>query len=58
MVKNLPAMQETRVQSLGREDPPEKGMATTPTFMPGEFLGQGSLVDYSPWGHKGSDTTE
>ena len=28
MVKNLPAMQETRVQSLGREDPLEKGMAT------------------------------
>ena len=28
MVKNLPAVQETRVQSLGREDPLEKGMAT------------------------------
>ena len=28
MVKNLPAMQETQVQSLGREDPLEKGMAT------------------------------
>ena len=27
-VKNLPAMQETLVQSLGREDPLEKGMAT------------------------------
>ena len=27
-VKNLPAMQETRVRSLGQEDPPEKGMAT------------------------------
>ena len=27
-VKNLPAMQETRVRSLGREDPLEKGMAT------------------------------
>ena len=27
MVKNLPAMQETQVQSLGREDPLEKGMA-------------------------------
>ena len=27
-VKNLPVMQETRVQSLGQEDPPEKGMAT------------------------------
>ena len=28
MVKNLPAMQETWVQSLGWEDPLEKGMAT------------------------------
>ena len=28
MVKNLPAMQETHVQSLGREDPLEKGIAT------------------------------
>ena len=27
-VKNLPAMQETRVQCLGQEDPLEKGMAT------------------------------
>ena len=27
-VKNLPAMRETRVQSLGQEDPLEKGMAT------------------------------
>ena len=28
MVKNLPAMQETRVRSLGQENPLEKGMAT------------------------------
>ena len=27
-VKNLPAMRETQVQSLGREDPLEKGLAT------------------------------
>ena len=27
-VKNLPAMQETQVRSLGQEDPLEKGMAT------------------------------
>ena len=27
MVKNLPAMKKIRVQSLGREDPLEKGMA-------------------------------
>ena len=28
MIKNLPAVQETQVQSLGQEDPLEKGMAT------------------------------
>ena len=28
MVKNLPAMKEKRVQSMGWEDPVEKGMAT------------------------------
>ena len=28
MVKNPPTMQETRIQSLGQEDPLEKGMAT------------------------------
>ena len=28
MVKNLPAMQETRLRCLGQEDPLEKGMAT------------------------------
>jgi len=48
MVKNLPAMQETQVQSLGQEDPLEKGMATTPVFLPGKFQGQRSLVGYSP----------
>ena len=30
----------------------------TPVFLPGESRGQRSLVDYSPWGHKESDTTE
>ena len=57
-VKNLPAMQETQVQSLGQEDPLEKGMATTPEFLPGEFHGQRSLAGYSPWSHKELDTTE
>ena len=28
MVKDLPAIWETHIQSLGSEDPPEKGMAT------------------------------
>ena len=58
MVKNLPAMQETRVQSLGQEDPLEKGMAATSVFLEGEFHGQRSLVGYSPWCRKELDTTE
>ena len=33
MVKNLPAMQETQVQSLIREDPLEKGMATDSSIL-------------------------
>ena len=33
MVKNLPAMQEIRVQSLGQEDPLEKGMATQSSIL-------------------------
>ena len=37
MVKNLPAMQETRVQSLGREDPLEKGMATHSSILAWEI---------------------
>ena len=46
-------MQETRVRSLGREDPLEEGMASH-----GESPGQRSLVGYSPWGHEESDMTE
>ena len=57
MVKNLPAMQETWVQSLSQEDPLEKEMATHSSLLawgipwteePGKL--------YSPWGHKESDT--
>ena len=50
IVKNPPAMQEMWVRSLGQEDPLEKEMATL--SMPGESLGQRSLVGYSPWGCK------
>ena len=56
--KNLSAMQETRVPSLGWEDPLEKEMASTLVFLPGEFHGQKSLVGYSPWDQKKSDTAE
>ena len=51
VVKNPPAMEETRVRSPGWEDPPEKGMAT-PVFLPGKLHGQRSLVGYSPWSCK------
>ena len=37
MVKNLPAMQETRVQSLGWEDPLEKEMATHSNILAGRI---------------------
>ena len=56
--KNLPEMQEMLVGSLGREDPLEEKWQPTPVFLPGESHGQRSLVGYSPWGHKESDTTE
>ena len=49
MVKNLPALQETCVRSLGQEDPLEKEWLPVPVFWPGEFYGQRSLVGYSPW---------
>ena len=58
VVKNLLETKETQIRSLGREDPLEKEMATTPVFLPGEFHGQRSLVGYSPRGHRESDTTE
>ena len=59
-VKNLPAMQETQVQSLSGEDPLKKEMAIQlpPAFLPRKSHGQKSLVGYSPWGCKESDTTE
>ena len=57
MVKNLSAMWENGVRSLGWEDPLEKEMAIH-VFLPGEFHGQGSLAGYSPLGRKELDTTE
>ena len=58
LVKNPPAICETRVRFLAREDPLEKEMATHSIFSPGEFRGQRSLVGYIPWGHKELDMTE
>ena len=53
LVKNLPAMWETWVQSLGWEETWRRERLCTSVFWPGEFHGL-----YSPWGHKDSDTTE
>ena len=57
-VKNLPAMWETWVQSLGWEDSLEKGKATHSSVLARESQGAGSLVGYSPWGHKQLDKTK
>ena len=56
-VKNLPAMHETQIQSLDREDPLGKGMATPSSILALKSHGQRSLVGYSLWGGKESDTT-
>ena len=50
--------QETWVRFLGQEDPLEKEVATRTSILAWGSHGQRSLVGYSPWGHKESDTTE
>ena len=50
--------QETRIQSLGGEDPLEETMETHSSILAGKFQGQWSLAGYSPWGHKELDMTE
>ena len=57
-VKRLPAMQDTRVRSLGWEDPWRRKWQPTPVSLPGESHGQRSLVGYSPQGRKESGMTE
>ena len=51
LVKNLPATWETWVQSLGWEDPLEKGMANYSSILAWR-------IPWTVWGHKESDTTE
>ena len=58
MVKNLPIMWETRVQSLGREDPLEMEMATHSSILAWKISWTEEPGRYSPWGHKESDPTE
>ena len=55
-VKNLPAMWETWVRSLGWEDPLEDGNLFSISLE--NPHGQRSMVGYSPWGLKELDTTE
>ena len=48
LVKSLTAMQETWVGKISWR----RKWQPTPVFLPGEFLGQRSLVGYSPWGQE------
>ena len=54
----MPAMQETWVQSLGREIPWRREWQPMPVFLLGKFHGPRSLVGYSPYGCDESDMTE
>ena len=58
MVKNLPAMKETWVQSLGWDNPLEKKMVTHSSILTWEIHGQRSLAGYNPWSLKELDMTE
>ena len=57
-VKNPPAMQETRVQSLGQEDPLEKGIATYSSILAWRIPWTYNLMGYTPWDCKELDITE
>ena len=60
MIKNLPAMQETQVQSLGQEDPLQKRLTTHSSILAWRIpMDRGAWQGtYSPWGCKELDTTE
>ena len=57
VVKNLPAMPETCVQSLDQEDTLEKERTTHSSILAWEIPWTEELGSYSPWGHKQLDTT-
>ena len=58
MVKNLPVMQETLIQSLSWKIPWRREGLPTPVFLSGKSRRQRNLAGYSPRGCKESDTTE
>ena len=58
MVKNLPAMQETWVHSLGMEGSLEKGMATHSSIIAWRIPRTEFLAGYSPWNQKELDIPE
>ena len=57
-VKNPPAMQDTWIQSLGQEDPLEKGMATHSSICAWKIPWTEEPGGYSSWGCKELDTTK
>ena len=57
-VKNLPAMWETQVGSLGWEDPLEKGLATHSSILAWRIPWTEEPGGHSPWGCKQLDTTK
>ena len=57
-VQNLPAMQETRVQSLGQEDPLEKGMAIYSSILAWRIPWTEEPGNLQCMGREESDTTE
>ena len=58
IVKNLPAMRETWVQSQGWEEPLEKGMATHSSILAWRIPWAEEPGGYSPWGCRELDMTE
>ena len=58
MVKHLPAMQETWIQSLGQEDPLEKGMATHSSILAWEIPWTEEPGGLQLVGHRESNMTE
>ena len=58
LVKNLPAVQETQLRSLGQKDPLEKEMATNSSILVWRIPQMGRLAGYSPCDHKESEMAE